>query len=64
MTQVTTVARVQSLAQELAHAMGVAKKKKRGAPFVAQQVLNLSSIQKDAGSIPGLVQGVKNPVLP
>ena len=43
MTQVTTVARVQSLAQELAHAVGAAKnknknkkKKNQGAPFVAQ----------------------------
>ena len=30
---------------------------------MAQQVRNLSSIYKDTGSIPGLIQWVKDPVL-
>ena len=38
------------------------KKKKKanlGVPIVAQQVMNLSSIRKDVGSVPGLPQWVK-----
>ena len=34
-----------------------------GVPFVAQQVKNLTSIQEDAGSIPGLTQWVRDLVL-
>ena len=49
------------------YAMGAAlkrpeKKKKKanlGVPIVAQQVMNLSSIRKDVGSVPGLPQWVK-----
>ena len=40
------------------------KKKVTGVPIVAQQVKNWISIHKDASSIPGLTQWVKDPVLP
>ena len=33
-------------------------------PVVAQQVMNTASIHEDVGLIPGLSQGVKDPVLP
>ena len=39
-------------------------KKKFGVPVVAQQVKNPTSFHKDAGSIPGLTQWVKDLVLP
>ena len=34
-----------------------------GIPVIAQQVTNPTSIREDAGSIPGLTQGVKDPGL-
>ena len=43
---------------------GWPKKKVKGVPMVAQMVRNPTSTHEDVGSIPGLAQEVKDPVLP
>ena len=37
--------------------------KKKGVPFVVQQLMNPTKIYEDLGSLPGLSQWVKDPVL-
>ena len=39
------------------------KTQKVGVPIVAQQLVNQTSVYEDSGSIPGLAQQVKDPVL-
>ena len=49
------------------HKNGVKKqtnKKHTGIPIMAQQLTNLTSIREVMGSVPGLVQWVKDPAWP
>lgn len=34
-----------------------------GVPFVAQRLVNLTGVDEDVGSMPGVIQQVKDPVL-
>ena len=46
------------------HPKGAIRNTLKGVPFVAQWLMNLTSTHEEAGSIPGLAQWVKDPVLP
>ena len=65
LAQVTEEEWVRSLAWELPmpQVWWPLKKKKRGVPFVAQQLTNPTRINEDSGLIHGLAQWVKDLVL-
>ena len=52
------------LPQNLVKAMNLQKSTHEGVPVVAQALTNPTSIHEDLGSIPGLTQWIKDPVLP
>ena len=49
--------------EKMAFEAGPLRSRSYRVPIVAQQVMNLTSIPKDAISIPGFAQWVKEPVL-
>ena len=57
--RVAATAWIQFLAQELLYIMAVTIKKVGGVPLVAKQLMNLTSIHEDTGSIPGLLSGLR-----
>ena len=71
--RLVVTAPIRPLAWESPYATGVAQKKAKrqkkkkfnlGVPVVAQWAMNPTSIQEEAGSIPGLAQWVRDPALP
>ena len=61
----TAAARIQSPAREPPHIMDAARKKKQNwSSHCSSAITNQTGIHEDVGSIPGLAQWVKDPLLP